>query len=137
MRLAAMWRLTAMAVAIVCPFLAGTLDATAQSEPVRLGVLNDQSGPFADITGMGSVVAAQMAVEDFGCILLGRKVVGVAAYHQNKPDIGAAMPRRWRGEGGVQGMHGVTTTAVRWSVPSACAIKTRLLYTSHISKATL
>lgn len=135
MRLAAMWRLTAMAVAIVCPFLAGTLDATAQSEPVRLGVLNDQSGPFADITGMGSVVAAQMAVEDFGCILLGRKVVGVAAYHQNKPDIGAAIARQWLDQDGVQAIIDVPNSAVMLAVQDVVRNKSGVMLVAGAAAA--
>ena len=59
-------------------------------EKVRIGVLNDQSGVFATYQGIGSVVAAQMAVEDFGGKAAGKVVEVVAADHQNKPDIGVA-----------------------------------------------
>ena len=56
---------------------------------IRLGVMNDMSGLYADITGMGSVIAARMAVEDFGAEKKGMKVEIVSADHQNKPDIGS------------------------------------------------
>jgi branched-chain amino acid transport system substrate-binding protein len=62
---------------------------------VKIGVLNDQSGLYADLAGPGSVVAARMAVEDFGGKVLGKPVEIVVADHQNKADIGAAIARQW------------------------------------------
>jgi branched-chain amino acid transport system substrate-binding protein len=69
--------------------------AQVSDDPVRIGVLNDQSGLYADLGGPGSVVAARMAVEDFGGSVLGKPVEIVVADHQNKADIGAAIARRW------------------------------------------
>src|SRR3954452_8756766 len=62
---------------------------------VKVGVLNDQSGVYADVGGKGSVIAAQMAVEDFKPAANGLQVEGVSADHQNKPDIGANIARQW------------------------------------------
>ena len=62
---------------------------------VRIGVLNDQSGLYADLGGAGSVVAAKMAVEDAGGSVLGKPVDVIFADHQNKADIGAAIARQW------------------------------------------
>ena len=62
---------------------------------VRIGVLNDQSGVFATYQGIGSVIAAQMAVEDYGGKAAGKPVEVVSADHQNKPDIGVGIARRW------------------------------------------
>jgi len=62
---------------------------------VKIGVLNDQSGPYADITGPGSVTAARMAVEDFGAAKKNLKVEVIAADHQNKPDVGSSIARQW------------------------------------------
>jgi branched-chain amino acid transport system substrate-binding protein len=62
---------------------------------VKIGVLNDQSGPNADLGGPGSVVAARMAAEDFGGTVLGKPIEIVFADHQNKADIGAAIARQW------------------------------------------
>jgi len=64
-------------------------------EPLRLGVLNDVAGSFADLGGIGSIVAAQMAVDDFGGKVLGRPIVIMSADTQNKPDIGTGIARRW------------------------------------------
>ena len=62
---------------------------------IKIGVMNDMSGIYADLTGPGSVVAAQMAVEDFGAAAKGLKVEIVGADHQNKPDIGSNIVRTW------------------------------------------
>src|SRR5580658_8262664 len=62
---------------------------------VRIGVLNDQSGLYADLGGPGSVIAAKMAVEDVGSSVLGKPVDVIFADHQNKADIGAAIARQW------------------------------------------
>jgi hypothetical protein len=85
--------------ALVLSLLAGTADA--QPNPVKIGVLNDQSGIYADLAGPGSVVAARLAVEDAGGSVLGRPVEVVVADHQGKPDIGAAIARRWYDADGV------------------------------------
>ncbi len=57
------------------------------ADTIKIGVLNDQSGVFADNGGRGSIAAAKLAAEDFGNELLGRKIEIVSADHQNKPDI--------------------------------------------------
>src|SRR5262245_9709679 len=62
---------------------------------VKIGVLNDQSSLYADLAGQGSVVAARMAVEDFGADKKGLKVEVVFADHQNKPDVGSQIARQW------------------------------------------
>lgn len=62
---------------------------------VKIGVLTDLSGPYEQNSGSGSVEAAKMAAEEFGNKINGVPVEIVAADHQNKPDIGAAIARRW------------------------------------------
>lgn len=68
---------------------------------VRIGVLNDQSGPLSAYSGPGSVIAARMAVEDFGGKVLGAPIEVVVSDHQNKTDIAAARAREWFDAGGV------------------------------------
>src|ERR1051325_6853111 len=74
-------------------------EALAQSrisnDTVKLGVLTDMSSLYADNSGPGSVAAAQMAVADFGGIVLGKKIEVLSADNQNKADVGAAIARRW------------------------------------------
>jgi branched-chain amino acid transport system substrate-binding protein len=84
--------------------LANLATADAQPEnsgPVKIGVLNDQSGIYADLSGPGSVEAARMAIEDFGGKALGKPIELVAADHQNKADVGAAIARTWYDQDGV------------------------------------
>ena len=68
---------------------------SALAVDVKLGVLNDRSGIYADLSGEGSVVAARMAVEDFGAADKGINVEIISADHQNKPDVGASIARQW------------------------------------------
>src|SRR4051812_4917135 len=62
---------------------------------IKIGVLNDQSSLYADLAGQGSVVAARMAVEDFGAAKKGMKVEIISADHQNKPEVGSSIARQW------------------------------------------
>src|SRR5689334_5048328 len=62
---------------------------------IKIGVMNDQSGTYADLAGPGSVVAARMAVEDFGADKKGMKVEVLVADHQNKPEVGSSIARQW------------------------------------------
>src|ERR1700746_1486274 len=70
-------------------------DAQYTDGTIKIGVLNDMSGVYSDTGGAGSVVAAQMAVEDFGATAKGMKVEVIAADHQNKPDLGSNIARTW------------------------------------------
>ena len=78
-------------------FSLGISGANAQisDDVVKIGVMNDQSGLYADLGGPGSVTAARMAVEDAGGTVLGKPIEVVFADHQNKADIGVAVARRW------------------------------------------
>lgn len=69
--------------------------ALAQDKTVKIGVLNDQSGIYADLGGPGSTLAAQMAVEDSGLTAKGWKIDIITGDHQNKPDIGTTIARQW------------------------------------------
>ena len=85
-----------LAAALAC-LLAFPVTAEAQISDgvVKIGVLVDMSGLYADLAGPGSVVAAQMAVDDFGGTVLGKPIIVISADHQNKPDIGASISRSW------------------------------------------
>lgn len=79
--------------------LAGAVAAPAQEKisdgVVKIGLIEDMSGIYADITGVGAVTAAKMAVEDFGGKVLSKPIEVVSADHQNKPDIASATAREW------------------------------------------
>ena len=90
--------------------------ALAQSPPLRIGVLNDQSGMYADLSGPGSVVAATMAAEDAGGTVLGRKIEVLTGDHQNKADVGAAIAAQWYDTQGVSAIVDVPVSSVALAV---------------------
>ena len=83
---------------------------------IKIGVMNDASGLYADITGQGSVIAARMAVEDFGAAAKGLKVEIVSADHQNKPDVGSTIARTWYDQDKVDAIADVPTSSVGLAV---------------------
>ena len=76
------------------------LSQPASAQGVKIGILNDQSGVYADYGGKSSVEAAKMAIEDFGGSVLGQKIEMISADHQNKPDLASSIARRPRAAGG-------------------------------------
>ncbi|MGF9758717.1 ABC transporter substrate-binding protein [Microvirga sp. 0TCS3.31] len=109
--------------------LAMTGAAQAQTS-VKLGVLNDRSGVYSDLTGEGSVIAARMAAEDFKAAEKGIKVDIVAADHQNKPDIGAGIARQWYDQEGVDVILDVPTSSVALAVNGIAREKNKILINS-------
>ncbi len=96
---------------------AGTvLLAQPASAQVKIGILNDQSGVYADYGGKYSLEAARMAIEDFGGEVLGQKIELVTADHQNKPDLAVAIARRWYDAEGVDMITELTTSSVALAV---------------------
>ncbi|MCR8914379.1 ABC transporter substrate-binding protein [Marinobacter panjinensis] len=86
-----------LASAIAITTLAMPLTATAEltDGKLKIGVLSDMSGVYKALEGPGAVIAAEMAVEDFGGSVLDQPVEIISADHQNKPDIGASTAREW------------------------------------------
>src|ERR1700761_5040333 len=90
--------------------------APASAQGVKIGILNDQSGVYADYGGKWSFEAAKMAVEDFGGSVLGQKIEVISADHQNKPDLAPAIARRWYEVEGVDMIAELTTSSVALAV---------------------
>src|ERR1700755_637464 len=88
----------------------------ASAEGVKIGILNDQSGVYADYGGKYSVEAAKMAIEDFGGEVLGQKIEMVIGDHQNKPDLATSIARRWYDTEGVDMITELTTSSVALAV---------------------
>ncbi len=104
---------------IIAALLASTSFASAQQLSdgvVRIGVLNDQTGTYADFGGLTSAEAARMAIEDFGAEAKGIKVEIVSADHQNKADVASALARRWFDVDGVDAIADLTNSAVAIAV---------------------
>lgn len=109
--------------------------ARAQANPtIRIGVLNDQSGPFADFGGMGSVLAVRQAVKDFGDHGFATEVI--FADHQNKPDVGAAIARQWC-DSGVDVLMDLPVSSVALAVNSVAREKNKVLITSAAATSDL
>ncbi len=103
---------------LAAAFGLGAAGAQAQVSDgvIKIGVMNDMSGLYADIAGPGSVVAARMAVEDFGAAAKGMKVEIVSADHQNKPDVGSTVARTWYDVDKVDAIFDVPTSSVALAV---------------------
>ena len=86
-----------LATAVAAATLAMPLSAAAEltDGKLKIGVLSDMSGVYKALEGPGAVIAAKMAIEDFGGSVLGQPVEVISADHQNKPDIGASTAREW------------------------------------------
>jgi len=96
--------------------LAPVAHAEMSGGKVKIGVLSDLSGPYEQNSGNGSVEAAKMAAEEFGNRINGVPIEIVAADHQNKPDIGAAIARRWFDIDGVDAVTDLVNSAVGFAV---------------------
>jgi branched-chain amino acid transport system substrate-binding protein len=106
-----------------------TCSAEAQTR-VKIGILNDQSGLYADIAGMGSVVAAKMAADDFVAKNSDFKVEIISADHQNKADIGSAIARRWYDLEGVDAIADLPTASVALAVNEITRKKNKIMLIS-------
>jgi branched-chain amino acid transport system substrate-binding protein len=93
---------------------------------VKIGILNDQSGLYADLAGPGSVEAARVAIEEFGGKVLGKKIELVYADHQNKADIGLAKAREWFDRDGVDMIADFSNSSVGFAVQSLAKERDRV-----------
>jgi branched-chain amino acid transport system substrate-binding protein len=118
--------------AIVCSAFATLLSVSAlhaqvSDDVLKIGVLTDMTGPSSAANGPGSVVAAQMAIDDFGATVLGKPIQLLTADHQVKPDVGAAIARRWYDTEQVDLIVDVPVSAVGLAVQSIAREKKKLL----------
>jgi branched-chain amino acid transport system substrate-binding protein len=102
-----------LSAAVACGLL---FAVPASAQGVKIGILNDQSGVYADYGGKYSLEAAKMAIEDFGGSVLGQKIEIISADHQNKPDLGVSIARRWYEVEGVDMITELTTSSVALAV---------------------
>ena len=123
--------------AIALALGAGTAQAQVSDGVIKIGVMNDMSGLYADLTGPGSVVAARRAVEDFGAAKKGIKVEIVGADHQNKPDVGSAIARKWYDAEGVDVIVDVPTSSVALAVTEITKEKGKLFLVSGAASSDL
>ncbi|MBB1492761.1 ABC transporter substrate-binding protein [Paracoccus sp. MC1854] len=115
----------------------GVSPSLAEDISIKIGVLNDQSGIYSDLAGMGSVVAARMAVEDFDGASKGINVEVLAADHQNKPDVGSNIARNWFDQQGVDVISDIPGSAIALAVSDLAREKGRIHLNSGAGTAEL
>lgn len=132
-------RATALALgaALGLAGLGGALAQQADNSPIRIGVLTDMSGLFADISGPGAVVAVNMAVEDFGGKVLGRPIEVLSADHQNKADIGLSLARGWIDEKNVVLLADLMNSSVALGVMELTKAKDRIAIVNGASTSVI
>lgn len=132
-----MHRFLFILAALAC--LAGTAWAEIPGNVLKVGVLNDMSGPFADLSGRGSVVAAQMAAEDFArqAGADAPRVEILSGDHQNKADVGASLVRAWIDRDGVGAVVDVPNSAVALAVNQVLREKDRVFLASSVATSDL
>ena len=124
-------------IAMALTLTASAAMAQFSGNVVKIGVLNDQSSLYADITGQGSVLAARMAVEDAGGKVAGIPVEVVFADHQNKPDIGTSLARQWLERDGVDVIVDVPTSSVALAINEVVREKNSVFLVSGAATADL
>ncbi len=111
--------------------------ASAAAGPVRIAVLTDENGPYADSGGAGNITTARMAAQDFGGTVLGRKIEILHADTQNKPDVASSIARAWY-DSGVDAIIDLPVTPVAAAVQQVAKEKVRtvMITASAISEFT-
>jgi branched-chain amino acid transport system substrate-binding protein len=117
--------------------LTGAAHAQNLPDTIKIGVLTDMSSLYADNGGPGSVVAGQMAIDDFGGTLLGKKIELVSADHQNKPDLASSIARQWFDDQGVQMIADLTTSSVGLAVQEVARAENKLIINSGAASSDL
>ncbi|MFN2646526.1 MAG: ABC transporter substrate-binding protein, partial [Burkholderiales bacterium] len=115
----------------------GSAQAQISDGVIKIGVMNDQSSLYADLAGQGSVVAARMAVEDFGAAKKGMKVEIISADHQNKPEVGSSIARQWFDREGVDVIVDVPTSSVALAVNQVTREKNKAFLVSGAATSDL
>ena len=130
---------TLRSAALALAVMLAPLSARAQlsDNVVRVGVLTDISGPYSDFAGPGSVLAARMAAEDFGGQVLGKPIEVVGGDHQNKPDVGAALARRWIDTDHVDMIIDMPNSAVALAVQQVGRERSRIIINTSAVSAEL
>src|SRR5437879_9620203 len=115
----------------------GTAQAQISDGVIKIGVLNDQSSPYADISGPGAAVAARMAIEDFGAAKKGMKVEIISADHQNKPEVGSSIARQWYDVDKVDVIVDVPTSSVALAINQVTRDKNKAFLVSGAAASDL
>src|SRR5437660_1808614 len=114
----------ALAAVLSCGLLGGA--ALAQNNAVKIGVLDDMSGPYAENTGPGDVASVKFAIADFGGSVLGKPIEMVSADFQSKVDVGVGIAKRWYDDQGVSMIIGIPNSAIALALAKVAEEKNRV-----------
>ena len=115
----------ALAALLSCGLL--STSALAQNNAVKIGILDDMSGPYSENTGAGDVASAKMAIADFGGSALGKPIELVSADFQNKVDVGVTIAKRWYDNEDVDVVLGIPNSAIALALVKVAQEKNRIL----------
>ena len=132
-----MFAVRKLTAAVTLALAATAAQSQVSDGVIKIGVLSDMSSLYADIGGPGSVVAARMAVEDYGAAKKGMKVEIVSADHQNKPDVGSAIARQWYDVDKVDVIVDVPTSSVALAVNQVTREKNKVFLVSGAATSDL
>jgi branched-chain amino acid transport system substrate-binding protein len=127
--------------ALLCLALAALVAAAAPAcaadTSFVIGIMNDQSGPYADLAGPGSVQVMKMAIEDFGGSVLGKKIELLVADHQNKVDVGLNIAREWYDTKGAEAIFDITNSGVALALVDLAKSRHKLVVFDSASSSEL
>ncbi|HEX9326983.1 MAG TPA: ABC transporter substrate-binding protein, partial [Reyranella sp.] len=115
----------AVAAAVACVLF--SVSTVAQNGAVKIGVLDDMSGPYAENTGPGDVASVKFAIADFGGSVLGKPIELVSADFQNKVDVGVGIAKRWYDNENVDLVIGIPNSAVALALVKVAEEKNRIV----------
>jgi branched-chain amino acid transport system substrate-binding protein len=125
-------------VFVLCLFAAlAALSPARADDALIVGVMNDQSGPYADLSGPGGVAIARMAIEDFGGTVLGKPIELLAADHQNKVDVGLQIARQWYDERRVRVIFDINNSGVALALQDLAKARDRIVIFDSASSSDL
>ena len=119
------YTMTAVAAVLACCLLG--VPASAQNKAVKIGVLDDMSGPYADNTGPGDVASVKFAIADFGGSVLGKPIEMVSADFQSKVDVGVGIAKRWYDNEDVDLIVGIPNSAIALALVKVAGEKNRIV----------
>jgi branched-chain amino acid transport system substrate-binding protein len=129
-----LWALRVLALALTAALAS---PAAADDGKFVIGIMNDQSGPYADLSGPSSVQAMRMAIEDFGGSVLGKPIELLVADHQNKVDVGLEIARQWYEQRGVTTIFDITNSGVALALQNLAKSHNRLVIFDSASSSDL
>ncbi len=121
-------KVTTLAVAAAFAGIAGTAQAQISGDVIKIGLITDMSGVYADVDGPAGAEAVKMAIADMGGALNGKKIEFIVADHQNKADIAASKAREWFDQEGVDMLIGGTNSGANLAMAKVASEKKKVFF---------